>query len=338
MFRIKRLTAWCILVIKQKIRQPSYWILLLLFCMLLAFLKRAEAQESQGVVVTVYMTPSETPEEKVFQSQIKRILTKKAETGLVRFVIAESEQDMIEQVARGDAECGYHIPGDLLEHIMDLKMKGQITVYTSPASSMEPMVREQLFAALFEVGSGEIFAKYVLEHPELDADYEQAMRAYRNRVGDGSTFCFTYESVATGKPEQQSNVAIPSTEKLVAVFAYLLLLLGIYDKKRNKSSCRYYFTGDRVGFFLAGSFQMLFAVLLILITGFLPGGIWAFLMLWGYGILLDVVCREQIALTAAIPLLLMGTLLFCPVFIDLAAYVPALGLLQNCFPVTWMLK
>ena len=64
-----------------------------------------------------------------------------------------------EKVANGEAECGYVLAEDLFL-CMEKGIPG-ITVYTSPESSMAEVVHEQIFAVVFQVYSGDVFARYV---------------------------------------------------------------------------------------------------------------------------------------------------------------------------------
>ena len=131
-----------------------------------------------------------------------------------------------------------------------------------------------------------------------------------------------------------------------------MLWIGVLDWNRDKERCHYYFSGQPVAGFLGGSAEMLLPVILTLLPGFLIGS-WLpdtgirvallpvllyVLILWGYGLIVQLLLPKRQWLTAAMPVLLLATLVFSPVIIDLSDYIPAWKTLQACFPLTWWIR
>ena len=403
---MKRLSRWVNFIGKQKCRQVYFWVLLAGFFLILCLWQRQSDAPMEGVEVSVYLEPAEglagetaqfgsektgmdnarTETELVkqvqLQQQIQEKLIQENQNTLFHITLETDSSVVQKKVAKGQAECGFVIPSDIGVTMINNKRGQDITVYQSPASSLTPIIQEKIYAALFEVYGGEIFAEYVAETPELKADETAAWEAYRNRLGDGSTFHFTYQTVETesegtesdrdnalAQPQSQGKAALPDVRVLYGFFLYFMLWIGVLDWNKDKERCRYYFGGQPIARFWAASAQMLFPVFVTLLAGavlqvgsFLLAGrngqhildlfglqnqsLWvAFshgllyvLILWGTGWIAQTLLPKRQWLTAAMPVLLLATLVFSPVIIDLAEYVPALKLLQNCFPLTWWIR
>ena len=406
---MKRLSKWVNLIGKQKGRQVYFWALLTGFFLVLCLWQRQSAEPMEGVQVSIYLEPAEWLEGEPTQSgsekteiskgltetelsrqvQLQQVVREKLlrENQDVLFhVTLESDRDVCrEKVIKDQAECGFIIPYDIGVRMINNEGGQDITVYQSPASSLTPIIQEKLYAILFEVYAGEIFAGYVADTPELKADEAAALEAYRNRLGDGSTFHFTYQTVETEQREGERakgtedagsmlsqvrrKAVLPDTHVLYGFFLYFMLWIGLLDCNKDKERRRYYFSGQPIAQFWAASAEMLFPVAVTLVAGMIinagssllsdmPGyraldlfstqnnAPWlAFshtllyvLILWGTGWLVQTLLPKRQWLTAAMPVLLLATLVFSPVIINLADYVPALKLLQNCFPLTWWIR
>lgn len=406
---MRRLSKWVNLIGKQKCRQRYFWALLAGFFLVLCLWQRQSAEPMEGVQVSIYLEPAERLEGEMMQSGSEETRMDKGltETELARqiqlqqlvqekllqenqdalfHVTLESDKDVCrEKVAKNQAECGFVIPYDIGVRMINNEGGQDITVYQSPASSLTPIIQEKMYAILFEVYAGEIFAGYVSDTPELKADEAAALEAYRNRLGDGSTFHFTYQTVETEQregerakgaedagsplPQARRKAALPDAHVLYGFFLYFMLWIGLLDSNKDKERRRYYFSGHPIARFWAVSAEMLFPVAVTLVAGMaihagnsllsdLPGyrGLDLFstqnnapwvaifhallyvLILWGTGWFVQMLLPKRQWLTAAMPVLLLATLVFSPVIIDLADYVPALRMLQNCFPLTWWIR
>lgn len=403
---MRRLSKWVNLIGKQKCRQRYFWALLAGFFLVLCLWQRQSAEPMEGVQVSIYLEPAERLEGETMQSGSEETRMDKGltETELARqiqlqqlvqekllqenqdalfHVTLESDKDVCrEKVAKDQAECGFVIPYDIGVRMINNEGGQDITVYQSPASSLTPIIQEKIYAILFEVYAGEIFAGYVADTPELKADESTALEAYRNRLGDGSTFHFTYQTVETEQrevegakdadntlPQVRRKAALPDAHVLYGFFLYFMLWIGLLDSNKDKERRRYYFSGQPIAQFWAASAEMLFPVAVTLVAGMainagssllsvLSGyraldlfstqnnapwvaffhALLYVLILWGTGWLVQMLLPKRQWLTAAMPVLLLATLVFSPVIIDLADYVPALRMLQNCFPLTWWIR
>jgi len=353
---MKSFLVWCKFIGKLKCRQVSFWLLLAMFLTLSVLLSDQEQKPRQGVNVCVYLEPAKGDEGKL-QERFRELLTAEEEKStLFHFSFVEESGIVIKNVRKGEAECGFVIPNDMLARMLEQDEGRCITVYNSPHSSISPIIQEKLYAALFQVYSGEIFARYAEEHPELGVSRDEAWAAYEKRLGDGSTFGFAYDyetvqDVGTGAAGGEGGVQKermpvrinPSFRELLGLFLYLLLLLGVYDKKKNAQKRNYYFSGRAMARFLAGSVEMLLPVALVIpVVAFTEAAGFSLLLyvveLWIYGLFMDALLPKCSYVVAAVPVLFIGALVFCPIFMDIAKYVPALDVLQKCFPVTWFVK
>lgn len=385
--KMKKYVVWLGAIWKQKCRQLSFWGILFLFLFLCIVGEQWKTEERTGVDVYIYMEPA-VNEEKMMQEKLHQLLeNKKNNDDLINLIILKSS-DFIsinpqnvtknekyqlignddpvaflqEKVANGEAECGYVLAEDLFL-CMEKGIPG-ITVYTSPESSMAEVIHEQIFAVVFQVYSGNVFARYVENNEMLYADYEEAQAAYERRLSDGSTFQFVYTQDIEERSTTDNSEATPKVaffNKIFGLFLVLMLFAGIIDKKKNHQVCVRIFQGRT---FVAGIMEMMLPVFIVACVGMVwrvcsavvgatadnrvlygkidwareCGALLLFLcLLVIYGILLDIIFKNMNIYLASIPILLIATIVICPVFLDLAEYVKGIGVLQKAFPLTYYL-
>ncbi|MDD3252835.1 MAG: hypothetical protein PHV18_09765 [Lachnospiraceae bacterium] len=276
---------------------------------------------------------------------------------LFRFYRCASEEQVKEDVAARRAECGYVVEDDLRKRLNDRDFKRCIRVYSAPSTVTAPLSSEVVLSRLLELYDPEVLRDYVQKAELFDGISlresekrsrlaEEAVELYETWKGNGSTFRFVYQwTDGGGDRAEESQVRLFPVRGLVAVY---LLVTGMYSAAVNLAD-------ERRGLFLAVSYRyrvfcrgisLAAPVLLAACSGMamlvlaraaispcreLVGMIWYGAAVVIFSGVLRVVCRKEAVICGLIPFFLVGSLLFCPVFLDMGRFVPELSFVEKFF-------
>lgn len=279
----------------------------------------------------------------------------KGEDGIFRFLAFNERKEMIREIENGTLECGFILPDGFFENITNGKMMRQIELYYSPSSTAHKISYEVVFSYLFQELSDHVLLSYIDDFVEKGAfTAEKAKEAKENILilnkkygSDGSTFSFTYEQVGTaGKGEE---VSFSMVRGCIAVMIFLLSLLGLSGCLEVNELSKGLNAKNRIKIRECSLNISVFASVLF-------GGV--LLALWGQGegflreakalciyfIVLEIYIRclkilvkKAETVYGLMPVLILGSLLLCPVFIRIETYLPAAALLKKLFPASYYL-
>lgn len=285
--------------------------------------------------------------------------------GVIQFVFFPTEEEVRQEVAAARAECGYCIPADLMEHLEKKRLKNVIKAYESPRTSMQRLCEEVLFAEIFlsyeKMTFGEQAAELIgtkLEDANSERIAARAEELFEKYLYNGSTFQFVYDAIGeteTGA-EQQREIKESKDGGIFRIRGSLALLiftaglcgtLDVLEDEKQKRTLR--LKGGAVFRFLTIYLPVFVMSAVTLICLPIAGewkGIAAELVMLGryqlillpYCFLLKHLCGTQERLAAAIPVLILLTAVVCPVFADLAQFVPAFRILEKIFPAAYYLS
>ena len=291
--------------------------------------------------------------------------------GMFRFYLCDSEEQLRDQVASRQAECGYVISANLREKLDAGDYKRCIRVYKAPSTVAAELSSEVVFSVLMARYDRELFQDYVergeaflaLADQKKPEDLRKESGAlYDAWMENGGTFRFEYKTVqgAAGeerregktpgeKTREGNSPAIkdspqPSLFPVRGIVAVYVFVAGLYSAAVSLAD-------ERKGLFLAlpaasripcQVAAMAGPVALAAGSGLLAlasggslgtGQVWreiGVMMAYGavvalFSWILRMVCRREEAVCCLIPFFLIGSLLFCPVIVDVGRYVPALA-------------
>lgn len=334
---------WKINVIlwKQYYIRHKVWIWLLLILGVLLRLLQGSfmQQEYTGMVIGVYAQDEQGRELLDLLQQ---------EEGIFRFISLDSEEELRRQVENGSLECGYVLPEGFYGQLLTGKFRRQIGIYYSPASSAHRISYEVVFSHLYQEFSDRILEDYLKESGS-DSEHLTTLLALKEEYErNESTFSFRYETVG-GETAGEEN-SLDALRGCIGVLIFFMSLLGLGNcKELTQIGSRVPGSkGNKVksmSLHIAVLGSIIMGAVLILLSGtgrdFLQE-LLGFLMYWVvleiYLRLLKVLLPTSRAVYGMIPVLIMGSLLFAPVFIRIEAYIPAASLIGRLFPVTWYLE
>ncbi len=283
-----------------------------------------------------------------FEQQVVEALTgEKEPAGLFRFYECENEQQVKDEVASRRAECGYVIGAGLKKRLDERDFKRSIRVYSAPSTVAAKLSAEPVFAAMIELYDRELFLQYVEEKQAESTDKNAAGELYDKWKENGSTFHFVYELADSPNAVKKENVeaSVFPVRGIVAIYVFIV---GLYGAAISLGD-------EKKGLFLAVPFGVrtwcrmaalaspvcLAAVsgLAALWTGKCMGkGSYELAVLLGYvlavvlfSFVVRLVCRREDLVCCLIPFFLVGSLVFCPVFLDIGKYVPEFGSVGRLF-------
>ncbi len=278
------------------------------------------------------------------------------EEGIFDFSLYDDQEEMLRQIENGSLECGFVLPEGFYENLEQGKMMRQIVLYYSPASSAHKISYEVIFGHLFELLSDHVLSDYVeytkeagiSGQEETEKLLEEILEKNEYYSQNGSTFSFLYEQI--GKEGEQEVQPLNIVKGCIAVMVFLMSLLGLADSYESKAilgglpkSRQREVRETALNISILGSI-LLGGILLILSgrgEGFkkeVLGLMVYFVILEIYIRLLKLIIKTSEAVYGLIPILILGSLIFCPVFIQIKSYLPIAELIEKLFPVSYYLN
>lgn len=365
---MKNAGIWFFLTCKRYLKKGSFLLILLALPLGTFFIRRAEKHEPQEIRIAVCIQGDEREDslERQLLDNLVKAGEKEGREPFFCFYPCDSEEQVKAEVASRRAECGYSIASGLREKLDEKDYKRCIRVYSAPSTVLASLSTETVFASLMELYGREIFINYMLEQEAVEeaavsagADGRQlaaqAGELYDKWMGNGSTFRFQYRQIGAGEAltdEEQLSISIFPVRGLVAVYLFVVglysaVMLGFDEEKglflpilyRKRGRCRSAVLAAPV--FLAS-----LSGLGALASGGCFQGIgkeigamglyFASVCLFSYGV--KAVCRKPQAVCCLIPLFLVGSLIFTPVFVDIGQFFPAWGWIEKLFLPSYYLN
>lgn len=330
---------------KQYFIKFRIWIVFLLLGAVLIGINRTAYKEEayQGILVGVCFED---------ENGIQLFDKLMGEQGIFRFYGYSDEQDMIRQIENGTLECGYMLPKGFYDNLLKGKKTRQITLYCSPASSAHKISYEVVFAELFELLSQDILKEYLkdvryVEEEDMQEAQEKLLALNEQYSVNGSTFHFVYETTENQVSSKPENLNV--LRGITGVIIFFMSLLGLGNSLDHKNTWKAV-QGNRGKRLQSGSIHVAVCgssilgglCLMLARAGENPVREAASLLL--YFFILEIYIRglslfikSSKVLYGLLPVMMLGCCLFCPVFIRIDRYLPAVKWISGVFPVTYYL-
>lgn len=324
---------WFYLSLKRQTKRLFFLLLLLALPVVLWFFQKAEQGEEERIAIALYVGESD------WNRQIADELLSGGHS--FEFYMSSSEEELREDVAARRAECGYIFSEDLQEKMETGRYKRSIILVTAPSTAVDKLSSEVVFSGLFSVWGRDLLETYSREGEPFQGEQEVWRRLepmYNAYLENGSTFAFQYETeggTQIGKPSMKQTFPVRG---IVAVFIFVIGLTAAVtaceDEKRGLFST---LSGIRreaaVLACLAApvSLACVSGLASLIVSQEIEKALWLLegLRLLGYGGMCTLfswgLCRivkNPLAVACLIPFFAAGSLVFCPIFIDLSLFLP----------------
>ncbi len=358
---IGRIGIWFFLSCKRHLHKWSFLIILLLFPVGTLMIRGSEKETAAEIRIAICVEQEKVYEKETTrgleQELVESLVNRSAGDGLFCFYQCENEQQVKEEVASRRAECGYVISAELQKQMDRKKFKRSIRVYSAPSTMAAQLSSEVVFAAMISLYDRKLFEQYTSEKLEAAGrsySQENVRQLYDKWNENGSTFHFTYEMV-DGKGQMVGKPMATSVFPVRGIVAVYLFVIGLYsavidltDEKKHLFLAVPYGirTGCRLAAMAAPVFLAGISGLAALRTGNVDwrGG-YEWMVLAGYGIvvilfsrMVCLICRQEALIGSLIPFFLAGSLIFCPVFLDIGKYIPEFEMLERFFLPSYYLR
>lgn len=347
-----KVLLWFFLSCKRYLKRLSFLVILLLFPLGAMAFQKAEQSKGQEIRIAVF---AENPQENVLGSRLARDLTEYAGSeGMFRFYLCGSLEQVKSDVAARRAECGYVIYDDLEEKLDAKKFKRCIGVVTAPSTVAAQLSTETVFSVLMEHYDRMLLTEYVEEDQlfaPLDAQdqragaAEEAGKLYDEYQNNGSTFSFDYKVMAASGKEQPHKSSLLPVRGLMAVYVFITGLYGAVTLCQDEKRGLFLPLSHKLALPCRGAslaapvaLSMACGLLALWLSGTMGNPVRETLLLLGYGAavtafagLLKWIFRSEAVLCCLIPFFIIGSLVFCPVFLDTSRLLPEIGKLGRLF-------
>jgi len=287
---------------------------------------------------------------------------------VLHFYLCNALEDLELDVQTGRAECGYIIP-DSIYHSLSMNKKNHlIQVITSPSTTLSMVTNEMVYASLFRPYALYTLQDYLLQESPFSTGALQASVTsdkarfltrisdlYNSYLSDGSTFSFSYDALnsSTDKIHTEKDMSITTSNAiflapirgLIALFIMVAGFCGgyfyyndkenhVYDNRTPGAILRLQALSIFIPTFLIsimGIFCLQFSHMRTSIGSellrFLGYDALVVLILW----LLLQFLHNKLLFVSCIPVFVLGSCVFTPIFIDITTYLPMLKPLQYLF-------
>lgn len=331
---------WYFLQLKAWLKRGTSLLLLVSMLFVVWFAGQISMPQSDNVTVGIVETDGAHGKE-VLQHLTQR-------ESLFSFVMYDSKEALQEDVIAGKLECGFYFSNNFEKKFEHEKLKNSVSYLCTPLTTKGEVARETFYAALFEVYGAQM----------LSARTEQLFGD--NAAAAGDVLLANNEKYSKGNEVFQVNVeqteAVQTIEDgkqvfalhgLVALFLFLIIYVE-YGRRFDAGSGKPYLAlpaplGEgfqMMGLLAAGTVPAVAGLVLLLCSGESRGllrEISAMILLLAACIVWIWIVGKWIqnltGFTSSIFLLVLINLLFCPVFVDIAAFIPALKFVRYLCPV-----
>lgn len=272
------------------------------------------------------------------------------------FYMADSPESLREDILNQETDCGYIIKDNLVENILEHKLDNLIVRICDLENVITQTSGEVVFSAVLRSVSKDIAIRYINDHGFFAPDtYDSAMEYFHKQFaaldegGSSLVLNFTIPSTGTGDDTTREITTGPMTFPIRGINAIILLIAcvlgaGQWITDRNNNIFRMM---SPVYVFITRILYSLIPALIFgasaLLSALLGDSVYGFMtellallvyivILIAFCTLLTFIAKKEQHILSALPVLILFSLLMCPVFIDLSIYLPVLRAINKILP------
>lgn len=324
---------WFMLSCKRQLKNKPFLVILFLLPICLFAMKQAERKDTGKIMIAVY-----TEEAGFGQELIERL---KMQTGMFEFYQCTDQKELEAEVASNRAECGYVLTADLEKKLNEQNLKRLINVYSSPSTVAAKLSQEVVFSCLLEAYGSRILDQFIADNQNfVDLPQEKVRKELQNQFEhyykNGSTFSFAYETLSAKAINQvNANISFP-IRGVAAVYLMVTGLFGAVTLKQDEKKGLFIRVPQKLklGCKLAVLFASVFLAGAAVFVSLILTGDWTtvsyeagvlllyIIVVVAFSYLCNVIIKNSISLCTLIPFLIIVSLVFCPIFIDVTKWMP----------------
>lgn len=347
---MRKYGIWFWLLIKRLFKKPLFVITLILLPTLVLGMRVVMRNQSSIVKVALF---AQQPASSMSLQMIKEF--EDSSNNAIQFVTCNDQATMKKEIQSGKVQVGYVIPADLEKRVAhystaqkpvvkSIRLESELTV---------KIIDEFVFSRIYEYLAYDMVDQFLTKKvgTKPDASLKNNYLEYRKAQ---MPFEFQYENGTKNNilNETNSSYLMLPIQGMVAVLILLAAMTGgifWYDDRRkqvfvwlsSKQREGIHFLYALVPAFLAGVFGFVSLGFTSIHQEYVHGAfvmvefvfaVTAFLYLW------QKIIPKQSWFLASIPVLTAGSLIVCPVFVDLDKWIPSIQYLRMLLPVNYYME
>ena len=342
---MKRTLAWCRILGKRQLKRPSF--IAILLCMaILAISLRIISKDVTASISVGYVS-----NDAAIQDNLN------AHEGIIKFKEYTSAEELKKAVSSSSIQCGYIFDDDFTDKLLESNTTELVELIEVPQNVISMLSNVVIIATVMDTMACEILVEDVLNQ-EIFAgisaeDIESLKNYYEMYSSNGSTFSFDYNALYEDYKGSSNSINIFSylvtpVRGIVAIFVFIIALtsgLSWYKDKNNNTYANIPLSKRPFLKLLNISIPTVIAMftgfLSLLLAGICDNYLDEIFTMSIYGLLcivftyiLSSIFNEYIY-CGLIPVFILGSIICCPIFFNLANIIPAIKYLQNIFMPTY---
>ena len=339
------------LFIKRLIKNPAFVCILIIMPLLVTVFNKVNTTEEKRILVGVYN------EEEALSKLVCENLKNK--DGFIKFLIYKSKEEMIEGVETKKLECGYIFPPDFKERLDNYKIKRCITCIESPSTILSSISDEVVFASIIRAYGKYIAVNFAKENNVYVGDgisnSDNISKNYERFNVPGKTFYIDYKYIESDRANSAEVKDKTMTYTIHGIVSILILISGLFgavkwfaDEKKGLYSA--FNTVEKI---IIGFISILAPAVVMALSGivtiylsntytymsreFIGIGLYT-LLVCGFSYSLKLMVKSGTDICIILPVITIGSLIFCPVFIDVSKFIPFISYVNKFFPTFYYLN
>jgi len=335
-----QILTWYQLQLKAWLKRGTS--LLLLAAMLLVVWLAGQISIPQSDNVTVGVVSTEGAHGKEVLEHLKE------RESIFSFVEYDSRETLLADLVAGKLECGFYFSQNFEKKFEHEKLKNSVSYVCTPLTTKGEVARETFYAALFEVYGRQMLSVRAEQLFGENASAAESTLLENNEKYLAGSEVFQVNVEQTKAVETVRNTAqkVFPIHGLVAVFLFFIMFVE-YGRRFDAGEGKPYLAlpapmggGFQImGLLAAGTVPAVLGTVMVCSSGESRGVLIEVTAMC----LLLVICalwiafagkwiRSMTGFTSQMFLLLLINLVFCPVFVDISAYIPAFEIVRCFFP------
>lgn len=343
---MKKFMTWTLILTKRTLKSPL--LIILLFTMpLLAFAvtKMPEFNNEIRYEGGLYIDGEDSLAIDIADALVN-------ENGAFKFVIYEDLDDMYTDVQTGKITCAYIFPSDLSERSSLRDCKECITVIKQPETTIHIALNELVYAKLIREQNFDILPSFINSLNVFDETDTKAidklLEYYEMYTDSDMTMHLLFKTYGAGGINDSDTAPKAVTFPIRGILAIMVFLSGMFgcvtymvDREKEifatisnayKILCRFlYVFIPAMLFGISAIFTLLLSGNFTIVSIEIPAMLMLVAMTVLFGELLITVTRNSKICIATIPGIIIGCLVFCPIFITVSNYIPAAKVIEKLF-------
>lgn len=349
---MKKCMMWLFMLFKRQMKKISLYVILLVMVIICVMVKYV----ADNFLVTIKIGVCNNDNTDTTKRLEESLYNHK---GLIVFEKYDTEKKLKEDVQKGVAMGGYVISKDFSERLISDDNDNVVKEISTPNSFVISLSKELFFSYMMREISYEKLVEDTISTGLFDEVPENKLREklkayFEENLSNGSTFHVDYDR---GADEFESgsfkidtfDYISPIIEGIVGLMVFIGGLCGTinYFDDRDKGSL---ILLRRFQKFMVKFIEILIPILIVSAVGiailFMTGMstdigetlmryvIYAFIVLV-YCMILEGVMKKKIVFVSFIPVLVLMSLVFCPVFVNIESFAGKVSEIGKLLPLYW---